>query len=82
MKSKPKAPKQPKRTLAQFARDKRREGCPVCVLPVEVRQELRAAGDKKIPVAIQLEWLKAELGVTVGVEQINSHRSGRHEEAA
>lgn len=69
-----------RRSLVQYVRDTRKANCPVCKLPADVREQLREAKDKRISVATQLDWLKNEFGITLSVEQINSHRGGRHEE--
>jgi hypothetical protein len=68
-------------SLDEFAREKRREGCPVCALPASVRAILATAGDKGHKVALQVEWLKVKCGVQdIGVAELGAHRNGRHEQ--
>jgi len=70
----------PRRTLAEFLRDKRREGCPVCALSPEVRQclaEAAAKGTAKVPE--QVEWLNTDCGAHITISDLTQHRSGRHE---
>lgn len=69
------------RSLVQFVRDKKRAGCPVCMLPEAVRAEIEAARSRKIGRAEQIEWLKSEHRVTITRAQFDAHHSGRHEQA-
>lgn len=70
----------PKRSLKQFERDKRKAGCKVCALPEDVRQQLREASEKKIKVNVQLEWLRVEYEAHITLTELQTHRSGKHEE--
>ena len=70
----------PARTLAEFLRDKRREGCPVCALSPDILQCLAEAANKgtaKVPE--QVEWLNTDCGAHVTVQELTAHRAGRHE---
>ena len=73
-------PPVPTRTLAEFLRDKRREGCPVCALSPDILQCLAEAANKgtaKVPE--QVEWLNTDCGAHVTVQELTAHRAGRHE---
>ena len=74
-------PKTPlgKRSLVDFVMAKKREGCPVCALPPEVREQVASASVKKIHRAAVLDWLKAEYGITLTAALFDQHHSGRHE---
>lgn len=65
-------------TLVEYVRQKRREACPVCQLPDDVRGQLVDATRKKIKRALQLEWL-AELGYDISDHDLSAHYSGRHD---
>jgi hypothetical protein len=67
------------RSLVDFVRAKRREGCKVCRLPPEVLVQLRDASAKKIPRSQQLEWLATDYGIVIDPSELDSHRIGRHE---
>ena len=70
----------PSRTLAEFLRDKRRAGCPVCALSPEILQCLAEAANKgsaKVPE--QVEWLNTDCGARITVQELTQHRSGHHE---
>ena len=67
------------RSLVQFHRDKRRQGCPVCSLDPKILEQLRAAASAKIQRPVQLEWLRKECGVTITDHQLTAHYSGRHD---
>ena len=70
----------PTRTLAEFLRDKRRAGCPVCALSPEILQCLAEAANKgsaKVPE--QVEWLNTDCGTRITVQELTQHRSGHHE---
>jgi hypothetical protein len=71
-------PKPTTPNLVQFARAKRRQGCPVCDLPKDVRLQLIDARGKKIPRAIMMEWLK-ELGYKITDQHLTTHGGGRHD---
>ncbi len=73
--SKPKSP----RSLVDFARAKRRSGCKVCKLPPPIADELKAARDRKVPRAVQLEWLNTEHGLKITGMDLDMHRNGRHD---
>jgi hypothetical protein len=73
-------PPAPTRTLAEFLRDKRREGCPVCALSPEILQCLAEASTKGTArVPEQVEWLNADCGARITVQELTAHRAGRHE---
>lgn len=67
------------RTLAQFVRDQRRAGCPVCALPDVVRGQLAEAAAKKIPRQVQLDWLRGECRSPITAGDLDRHRNGRHD---
>jgi hypothetical protein len=67
------------RTLKEFAKDQRRATCAVCKLPIDAREQLRGAGDAKITRETQLTWLAAEFNATVSMEELDRHRSERHD---
>lgn len=66
--------------LVEFMKQKKRDACPVCQLPDEVRKQLSIASDKGIKRRHQLEWLKKEVGVELTNGDLNSHYAGRHDE--
>lgn len=74
-----KASRAPSRTLTQFARAKRRVGCPVCALPADVRAQLAGASSRKIPRAVQIDWLTTELSVKITDAHLTAHFGGRHD---
>lgn len=67
-------------SLAEFVRAKRREGCAVCRLPDELREQLRGASRRKIDKTTQREWLKNEHRIDVPIDAFNTHASGHHDE--
>ena len=67
-------------TLAEFIKIKRREGCRVCKLPVEIRAQIgRPASEKKISRDLQVEWVSLVSGQTITLEELMQHVSGRHD---
>ena len=70
------------RTLMQFHKDKRRQGCPVCALDPKVLAQLRSAAESKIQRPVQLEWLREECGVKITDHQLTVHYSARHDAEA
>jgi hypothetical protein len=70
------------RSLSEFLLEKRREGCPICALAADVKEQLRKASKASVRRAEQIEWLESEFKVKLTVEQFNAHHSGRHEQAA
>jgi hypothetical protein len=69
-----------RRSLLQFMRDKRKLTCKLCQLPETVRAELSEAREKKVPRALQLEWLVQEHGLKITGTELDIHRNGRHDE--
>jgi len=67
------------RSLMDFVRDSRREGCKICGLPADVRAQLREASSKKITMSQQLQWLATDYGATISAAEMMAHRGGRHE---
>lgn len=68
--------------LTTFVQVEKRSTCKVCKLPVEVRGQIgRPASEKKIPAETQLRWIKQVMGVTITVEELRSHVTGRHDGA-
>jgi hypothetical protein len=74
---------QRKRSLVDYERDrtreKRREGCVLCKLPDDVKEQLRSASRKKIPREVVLEWLNKELGFEISINAFQRHAQGRHD---
>lgn len=72
------------RSLLEFASEKRkaerRQTCPVCRLPEEVRAELRIARERKIERRLVREWLQTELGVALTDLDFTTHHAGHHED--
>lgn len=68
------------RSLADFMLEKRREGCPICALPDDVKEQLRKARKASIRRAEQIEWLESEFGLKLSSDLFNAHHSGRHEQ--
>lgn len=73
------SPETPKRSLADFMQAKRREGCAVCELPPDIREQLRGASKRHIRRADIIEWLATEHGLKLTRASFDSHQSGRHE---
>lgn len=70
-------------SLVQFVRAKKREGCLVCTLPPEIREQVgRPASEKKINRDLQVAWLQLVSGVKITADQLNNHINGRHDGAA
>lgn len=67
------------RTLLEFVLAKKRAGCRVCQLPIEVVAEMRSARSKKIQRPVMLEWLQREHGIRLTSADLDAHYSGRHE---
>jgi hypothetical protein len=68
--------------LVDYMRAKRREGCKVCQLSGDIRAQLRTASDKKILIRDQIAWLRDVVGADITADDLTSHRSGRHDDAA
>lgn len=68
------------RALLTFVQDKRREKCPVCALPEEVRQQIREARDKKVDRRTIREWLKSEYGREIPETNYTTHSNGHHDD--
>lgn len=73
-------------SLTAFARGKtmeaRRAECPVCQLPAEVREQIASASDRGIKQPTVVEWLREMIGVEIARDALQTHRNGRHDEAA
>lgn len=67
------------RTLAQFAKDKRKKDCPVCQLSDDVRDQIREASQLRIRRPDVVEWLAEDHGASVTVADLETHTNGRHE---
>jgi hypothetical protein len=71
------------KALVEFARkrtlDERRAKCAVCKLPRKVRDQMRDANKKSIPVPVIVEWLKTEHGATVDAAAIRGHAIAQHD---
>lgn len=67
------------RSLRDFVRDKKREGCRICALPPDILEQVKSASVTKIPRATVIEWLKAELKTTFTSDEFDKHTSGRHQ---
>lgn len=71
-------PKKPQ-TLAEFVMAKKRAGCKVCQLPIDVVAQVKSARDKRIPRPVVLEWLAREHGIKLSPADLDTHINGRHE---
>lgn len=69
------------RSLAEYARDRRREGCPVCALPTEIREQMARASEKKIRRPVVLAWLRDEYGTEIKDTDMTVHVNGHHDSA-
>lgn len=67
------------RSLSDFVRDKRREACPICALPENVRADIATARDRHIRTAVVLEWLAKEHGLTIEPQQLTQHGTAKHD---
>jgi hypothetical protein len=70
----------PARSLTQFVRDQRKNGCKVCALGAEVIQQIKTASRNKIPQQIVLDWLREEHGADVTAADLRAHSNQRHNE--
>lgn len=69
------------RSLMEYARDRRRDGCKVCALPDEVRAQILRASDKKIRRPVVLAWLRDEHQAEIGDSDMTVHVNGHHDAA-
>jgi hypothetical protein len=69
-----------RRSLTDYVKAKRREGCPVCALGTTIIAQMKEASNKKIGRPVVVEWLSDEFGVTVTRADMDSHYNGRHDE--
>lgn len=69
------------RSLMEYARDRRRDGCEVCALPDVIRVQMAQASDKKIRRPIVLAWLRDEHGIEVADSAMTTHVNGHHDTA-
>jgi hypothetical protein len=71
------------KALVEFARkrtlDERRAKCAVCKLPRKVRDQMRDANKKSIPVPVIVEWLKTEHGVSITDDAVRGHARAQHD---
>lgn len=71
------------KALVEFARTRtleaRRAKCNVCKLPRKVRDQMRAANKKAIPIPVIVEWLKQEHGVHIAEDVIRGHARAQHD---
>ena len=70
------------RSLMEYARDRRRDGCEVCSLPDEIRTQMMGASDKKIRRPIVLAWLRDEHNIEIGDAAMTAHVNGHHDASA
>jgi len=70
----------PTLSLVAYMRKKRRETCPVCKLPPEIRAQIASASDRGIKRKDVLEWLHTVVGVDISNDELTAHRNGRHDE--
>ena len=69
-----------KRSVLEFIRDKRKANCPVCRVPQAIRNEMNAVRRmRSVTMPIVVEWLKAEHGIALTLEQCRHHYAGMHE---
>ena len=66
-------------SLEAFVRKSRRKGCPVCALPPNIREQLKAAPAKKIKLEERVDWIKAVTGKSIPGVVIQTHVRGRHD---
>lgn len=66
-------------SLTDFVKAKKREGCPVCALPGDIREEMSTARKKTIKRGEVLEWLTA-LGYDIQAADLDGHYSGKHDQ--
>lgn len=69
------------RSLAEYARDRRRDGCPVCALPPDIREQMARASEKKIRRPVVLAWLRDEHGTEIKDTDMTVHVNGHHDAA-
>ncbi len=66
-------------SLSEFMRAKKREGCKVCQLPVEIRDELKKGAEQRIPRGVQVQWLH-KVGHVLTVQDLVTHTNARHDQ--
>lgn len=66
-------------SLLDYAKKQRRKDCPVCALPVEIRQQMAGASEKKIKRIVVLSWLADAHGITVSPSDMMTHVNGHHD---
>jgi len=66
------------KSLEAFAQERRMKDCKVCALAPEILQQLTEAARKKVPFAVQVEWLQTEIGAEVTGTELSRHRAARH----
>lgn len=69
-----------RRSLNDFVKAKRREGCKVCALGAPLIEQMREARRKKIARTDVVEWLKDDYGIDLTNADLDSHNNGRHDE--
>lgn len=67
------------RSLLEYARDRRRDGCAVCSLPDEIRVQMARASEKKIRRPVVLAWLRDEHNIEIGDGDMTAHVNGHHD---
>lgn len=72
----------PVMSLVDYARAKRREDCPVCALPEDIRQQIVMASDRGIRRRQVIEWLREIVKAQITEQELTTHRNGRHDDAA
>ena len=69
------------RSLVEYARDRRRDGCSVCALPEEIRNQMSRASEKKIRRPVVLAWLRDEHNISIQDTDMTVHVNGHHDSA-
>lgn len=66
------------RSLVDFVKARKCEGCRVCALPKELLDQVRSASEKKIKRTVVLEWLNKEHGAKITDADLTAHYGQRH----
>lgn len=65
-------------SLRTYATVQHRAACRVCQIPAPIMAEIAGRNKKTTSVAVVVEWLRAEHGISVTVQEFKAHGLGGH----
>lgn len=68
-----------KPSLVEYAREKKREKCKACQIPVELRREMARVRDKKLPQEHIIGYLRDIHHISVTADDLQAHHAGHHD---